>query len=266
MPTTLHCHLAEYTLPPKASLLDRLMLPIAETLGTAGYRHIHKFDVTSEGSATLQKDSELTIDAATLQRPTKSAKFRVVVVEYKVQNHQLEIEVELKEIKPAPLQRWYAGLSDQTRVMVTYTSLTLFIGLVIFSTVVYTQYPEPLWFWGWVGQNIRGLVSASLFILFLAGLVWSNTKPDSWLQDMTSGMFGLLAVGAPVGWMMASAPPAPMSAPQESIAYLNHLLSQWQTATPLLAGVVPWGAMLFKWLGWDMMAEAVEMMGKQKDS
>ncbi len=70
--------------------------------------------------------------------------------------------------------------------------------------------------------------------------------------------------GAPLGWMMLSAPPQPLDdTPQGYVNYLNYLFSQWQTAAPLLAGLIPWATMILKWLGWDMLASAVGMMGKK---
>jgi hypothetical protein len=266
MPQTIRCQYADYVLPQKAGLLDRLLLPVAETLGTAGYRETRQLTVTNEASVpAFEKGLELTIDAATLKR-TGAAKFRVVKVTYQVKDGLLQTEAELRELKPTPSQRWYASLKDDTRLFVTYGTLVAVIALIFFGIVVYLNYPEPMWFWAWVGQNVRGLVGWSLFFLFLIALIWSSTKLEgsTWSQDMSGGLFGLLMMGAPFGWLMLSVPPQPLDGSQQGyINYLNYLLSQWQTAAPLLAGLVPWATMILKWLGWDMLSQAIGLMGKK---
>jgi hypothetical protein len=264
MPITIRCHYIQYALPAKANWLDRnLFVPFFETFNIPLSRETRHFTLTTNTQTpVLSAGVELAVDAASLQRD-EPARFRVSKLKYFVNKGVLETEAELIELKPAPIQRWYAKLNDAPRVAMAAATL---LGLGLLSAFLFyavTNYPQPIEFWAWVGQNIRVGMSIFLGLSFLSALVWSirGGFDDSWVQDIAKLLFGTLFIGAPMGWWMASQPNQIMTgSPQVYIDYLNQLISQWQTLTPMLVGLLPWATMIFKWLGWDMFLSVIEVI------
>jgi hypothetical protein len=268
MPIAIRCHYIEYIPPPNANWLDwTIITPLCETFGLPFSRQTRHVTITTEPQTpALNAGLELAIDAATLQR-SQPARFRVSKLNYFVNNGMLETEAELIELKPPPIQRWYANLSDLARVAIAAATILSLFFLTAFAFYAVTNYPQPIDFWAWVGKNIRGGLTMILGISFLSALVWSNRGgiENSWVQDIANLLFGTLAIGAPMGWWMASEPNQAMTgSPQVYIDYLNQLISQWQTLTPMLIGLLPWATMIFKWMGWDMVSSVMDTMGKSK--
>lgn len=265
MARRLNLRFTEYKLPEDPKGSDRWAIVVSELLRLRAFRAELVIPVDPDAVDLLtQAGNKVKIDAATLGRKT-SAPFVVVKSSHTVSGRDLVTDIELKEQKPTLFQRWYASWDDVAKVTFAVLAIFLAVGLPVAAVLLVGSYPEPVAFWAFVGQYIRPVVGWSLALLALGGVFWVVSKLEARpaLQDVLGIFFGMLVVGAPVAWSIVSVPPEPLTGTQESYAaYLDHLISQVATLTPMLAGALPWLLLFLRTVGAGLLASMVELAHK----
>lgn len=263
-----HCHYSEYRLPEKENWLDRLAKPLSETLGMAGYRDDKSFLLTLEHPELLLiPKARFSVVGSLIQRPNP-VDFEIVEWSFRfTQDGECILDLEVREIKPSPIGIWFANLSDGQQYAFAGASLVVPAAIILSGVFAITNYPNPLWFWTWFGQHVRGIVGWSLFVLFVMADVWAVYKfrKSPFVQNILLFFFSSAIFLIPFLWLQISMfPEALAGTPEEYIQYLDNLKGRIATFSLLLVGIGSWLALILKWLGLDLFASAVGLLVAEK--
>lgn len=272
MPQRVTCRFQEYSLPEKPSWGDPLLMAIAETWGLPGYREEKSFSLSLEHPELFllpKAKFAVSPELAKVKR-SEPVEFEIVKWTFRLEaEDRAEIDLLIREIKPSPLQRWFAGLPDGKQYAVATSVVLLPLAVAVFLALAIWSYPEPRGLWAWFGEHVRGIVGWSLFVLLFAGGIWvyAKTRKSAFTQSVFLFLWGVLIWVVPLIWLQVSRPSRPFSGnPDEYIQYLDFLRTRFSSFSLLLAGFVPWLTLLLKWLGWDLLASAAGLLFKKKDA
>jgi hypothetical protein len=243
-------------------------MPIAEALGTPGYRHDKSFTLLVEHPELLLiPRSKFSVSGSLIQR-SEPAEFEVARWMFRHETEDsAEIDLDIREVKLSPWAREFYGLTDGTQYAIAGLALLLPFALIVSGAYVIYNYPNPLWFWVWFGQHVRFIVGWSLLFLLLTGGIWVQVRfrKFAFTRNVLLFLWSLSIWLVPLIWLQVSLAHRPLSGkPEESIQYLDYLRTRLVAVTLLLTGIIPWLTLALKWLGLDLLASSWELLTKKR--
>ena len=162
------CRFHRYTLPEKHRWLDKLMMPLSETIGTRGYQESKEFILKLEHpDIFLKRGSKFSVDN-NLVAGDNETYFILLSWSLKFNNNaELTTYAAVREVKPTPFERWFSSLSQGAQYAMGLTSVLLPIIIISSGYYILKNYPEPRFFWSWFAENVRDLVGWGLFIFLV---------------------------------------------------------------------------------------------------
>jgi hypothetical protein len=270
MTQTAQCQFYEYHLPNNPSWLDRLLMPVSETLGTPGYRQDKSLHLDLDHPELfLNPKAKFSVHSSLLGRiEPNEVEFEVLKRKLRfTEDRKPVIVLSLREVKPKPIERWYAGLPDGWQYGLGATTVVLPLVIIGLIFIVVSQYPNPPWFWLWFAQQVRGIVGWSLFVQLFLLHIWLvfKLRKSEFTQNIFLFIGSLSIFLIPLIWLEVSLPPSELSGSLENtyVEYLNYLRKRLVNIILFFSGTVPWLTLLFKFFGLDLIASFFSLLDEK---
>ncbi len=262
------CKFHEYALPTTPDWLDRRLMPVSETIGTSGYRLDKSFTLNLEHPELFLIPRLRFFVAGSMVQREKPVEFEVVRWTFRYESwNQSTIDLVVREVKLTPFERWFSSLPAGRQYFLAGAAVVLSLAIVGSGVYAIMHFPNPDWFWAWFGHHVRSIVGWGLFSLLLISDMWAAIRfsKSPFRQNVLLFVLSFSALVVPFVWLSVSSPPQPLSgSPVEYIQYVDYLRSRLSTLVLLLAGIIPWLALVLKWLGLDLLASAVSLFAARK--
>ena len=260
----------EYKLSEKdKGFIDPPMMFIAELFGLPCYREDVNFSLMlEEPELLLDRKSEFYVSGSVIAGRENLTEFKIKRWTYGIdKKKEPEVTVYLDEVKPPPIERFFAGLSEDNKKFTVYFTIALVALIILFAFIAIWDYPSPLIFWDFIGTHIRWLIALMLFITTSVFVVWFYTKnkKSTLAREFIGAIGGVLIFAIPIAWGLVSVPPQ-IGNEFEPIAYLDFLRSRFLSYILLLAGIVPWITIFLKYFGWDLAVSILSQSTKKEKS
>ena len=165
-------------------------------------------------------------------------------------------------------QYWFARLNGDQRVLLAYFLIAVTLVPIAFGLLLYFYNRSE--FLGWVGWYCRYVVG---WVLFATGALlplrikgWISSQPTL-LGTYLGLLLPILGIIAGLAWVSASRPPQPLITwPGDYELYARYLFQRFQTTLPIAATVLPWVALLAKFVGLEFVGKGFELMDKMIQS
>lgn len=247
----INCSFPIYVLPKDANWAVSLLKFISEQFGLSVLRNERAFTFDTERpDLYLRPGTIVDVDSDTLGR-TPTGKFRVLGGTVSIRAGLTEVDLKLRELRPSPLDTWFAARSPDARKTIALTIGSMLACIFGFAAYAVLQYPSPEVFWAWVGRNIRGIVALGL--LMLCWLPYWSTKDRlesaplaKRVLFVTCTVTGIIAF---ISWGFSVQALAANADNTAAIKHLNDLGSKARTFFPMIAGLIPWLLIIVDRLG-----------------
>jgi hypothetical protein len=179
-------------------------------------------------------------------------------------NGGTELLIEVHEVR----KPWFSRLSEdhQSTLVVTSVVLSLFAAALLGGAIYY--FPQPTFFWSFVGHYIRGMVGWGLVGLGI-GLSWRTgaySGQATFSRHYLAFLITVLGMIAGLVWsQMALRPEGLSGSPERDIRYLEYLMSRARTTWPVVAGLLPWLALGLEALGFGIASKVTGAFGRKGD-
>lgn len=260
--TRINCTFPIYVLPQDANWAVTLLKFVSEQFGFSVLREEKEFTINADHpDLFLYPRVVVDVEGQALGR-TEPAKFLVTTWALRVNNDGTEIELKLRELRPSPLDAWFARLPVGTQKVIVWTIAAASLCVFTFSGLALAHYPEPLAFWAWVGRNIRDIVALGLLLLAWLPYFWAADRLENapLVKRILFVLCLVVSIAAVVGWGVSVEALEPSASSEASIEYLNNLKCRAATLIPMIVSLIPWLLIIVKRLGLDVLALVLKAM------
>lgn len=203
----------------------------------------------------------------------EKTKFEIIKWKYSYNSlTEFDYVMTVKEIKPPFIEKALTSLSeDEQRNIIIFSFVAIAIPILLFVLAI-INYPNPEWWWSFIGKIIRPLIAVSLAVIPIVAHVWLffRLEHSVILQNLSAIVFVVLIFVGVGLWIQYSGMPQEFyGKPNENILYLNHLREQTTVTLLAIAGIAPWLAIILKYLGLSLLpsliTQAAKTWGKKED-
>jgi hypothetical protein len=171
------------------------------------------------------------------------------------------LKVILREIK----RPWFARNQDR-QVLIGY--LLVSPTIVFALAAAYLYFYEAVVFWAIIGRYIRGFVALGLLLtgVILASQVKRGVGSDrpTLLGTFLFLLLPIVGLFAAMIWYAESRPPTTLIIwPDDYVRYVDFLQAKFQSAWPIVLGIIPWAVFLLNTVGLQVVSKFVELVGKE---
>jgi hypothetical protein len=162
-------------------------------------------------------------------------------------------------------QYWYARLSEDNQVLLAYFLIAITLVPTAFGLLLY--FFNRSYFLALLGWYCRYVVGWALFAtgallpLRIKGWISSQRTLLGTYLALLCPILGIIAAAA---WVNVSRPPQPLNWPTDYEPYARSLLQKFETTLPIAASVLPWVALLAKFVGLEFVGKVFEQLAKIK--
>jgi hypothetical protein len=251
----INCSFPIYVLPKDANWAVRLLKFVSEQFGLSVLRQERVFTInTAQPDLFLRPGTVIDVDNAALGR-TSPGRFRVVSGTMRICAGHTEVDLKLRELRPKPLDAWFAARSPGTQKMIAWMAGGAVACILAFGAYAVLNYPSPQVFWAWVGRNIRDIVASGLLMLCWLPY-WSTMDRLESAPLVKRALFVTCAVTSVIAFITwgfsVEALPANANA-EAAIRYFDDLRSKAATYIPMIAGLIPWLLIIVDRLGLSVL-------------
>jgi hypothetical protein len=265
MPQHIRCRYYTYDVPQNATRDIRAAVWICEQFRFPWRRQERNFTIMTDfPDQILKRGTAFDVDAPQTHDDT-DAKFTMRSWTLRV-NAQgtLQADAELRLIRPSPFERWFESTNSDVPFLIAMGSVALPLLSLLFLFAAGYNFPEPKFFWGWLGRHVQGIVGWSLAGLMLMILIWAirRFRGRPYLQQTASMYLSMMILLVPLIWSLVSEPTEPVLDDEAGVRYLKYLGDRISTLPLLAAGTIPWLLIVLKFFQYDNVAAA---LGSVKD-
>lgn len=271
---------SEYELPENPNVFNKIGKFVCEYFGFELYRNDKTFTIKVENpdlflsnnksfavkNDFIEKDKTKNETKANLAKD--ESKFQIEKWQYKfISENECEIVVATKKQKPSQIETLYTNMKGDWQMLIPFFTIITLSGLVLFTYSLITDYPNPLFFWSFIGKYIQATIGWSLFILLFGLYIWSLTfyRGNIILRNYLAAITVLLSLIVPIFWMSISVKPKEfIGQSDENILYLNYLKNYFSTSTLILIGIIPWITIFLKYLGFSLLPAILNQFYKDR--
>jgi len=195
--------------------------------------------------------------------------FEVVKWRYEIEGEQLALVVTLRLVEPTLFQQ----LSQERQVAFAYFLIGLTLIPAGFLTILYySNQPQFMALIGWYCRYAVGWCIFALGALLPIRLPgWTVGKPTvlgtyvGLLLPLVGLLLPLVGLLSALAWMQISRPPPELAAGlADSAKYADWLLAKLNPALPAVLGVLPWVAVVVKFVGLKGVGAVFEKLSSLK--
>lgn len=264
MPQTVKCTFERYIAPSKKDawflrkfvlVCEQFKLPIPVEEKT--------FEIVTDHPELFLKADQPFRVRGPLVDSVKDCRFRPG--EYSLRyagENDVRITMNVEEVKLSPLGRWFAALDEMQKGRYAISVVVLLGCLAWGALYPVFHYPHPLSFWAWVGHNFFDILRFSLFtFLITVGANRILRMESPFFQSLAFASTALLIVLMWSDTLLAQLvpPPPATGGRREYIDYLNSIRSTFSAGATVFVSLVPWLAIFLKWLGFDVLGDALKL-------
>ena len=212
-----------------------------------------------QGIGTVQPTFGLKISVA---KPDSTCEYEVVKWHYSLEPETPKLVVVVKPLS----QYWFSRLNADQRVLLSYTLIALtLVPSGILSIMYFTNRTELLAIFGWYCNNIVGWCLFAIGAILPMRIKGWAVGPQTLLGTYLGLLCPVLGMISALAWVEISRPMQPfVDWPNDYAAYAKHLMQQLQTSLPAVISVLPWIALVAKFVDLERVGAVFEKIATKK--